>query len=72
MEEETFIEGKLRELKELIDDINFSIGCWKNFDDNEPEYIEQCKKEDAILKDLVGSLLNVYTEFKKIPTTLHK
>lgn len=60
----TLLDEFLTTLKELVEDINSSIGNWKTFDILD-ETIEEYKKEDAILKDLTGSLAKVYGEFNQ-------
>lgn len=65
-QESTFLGDKLDTLKEFIDEINDSIGNWRDLDDKiDEKTIEEYKKEDAVLKDLAGSLLNVYNQFKR-------
>ena len=65
-QELTFLGDKLDTLKEFIDEINDSIGNWRDLDDKiDEKTIEEYKKEDAVLKDLAGSLLNVYNQFKR-------
>ena len=60
----TLLDEFLTTLKELVEDINSSIGNWKTFDILD-ETIEEYEKEDAILKDLAGSLAKVYGEFNQ-------
>ena len=60
----TLLDEFLTTLKELVEDINSSIGNWKTFDILD-ETIEEYEKEDAILKDLAGSLAKVYREFNQ-------
>lgn len=60
----TLLDEFLTTLKELVEDINSSIGNWKTFDILD-ETIEEYEKEDAVLKDLAGSLAKVYGEFNQ-------
>ena len=61
-----YLTDVLNDLDVFIGDIDSSIGCWKEFDElMSSENIATYKKEDAILKDLVGSLQNVCNQFRQ-------
>lgn len=61
-----YLTDVLNDLDVFIGDIDSSIGNWKELDEPiSSENIATYKKEDAILKDLVGSLQNVCNQFRQ-------
>lgn len=62
-----YLTDVLNDLDVFIGDIDSSIGNWKELDEPiSSEDIVTYKKEDAILKDLVGSLQNVCNQFRQL------
>lgn len=61
-----YLTDVLNDLDVFIGDIDSSIGNWKELDEPiSSEDMATYKKEDAILKDLVGSLQNVCNQFRQ-------
>lgn len=62
-----YLTDVLNDLDVFIGDIDSSIGNWKELDEPiSSEDMATYKKEDAILKDLVGSLQNVCNQFRQL------